>query len=199
MAEMRIPESLRCQHLNDFSYTWDETYNKLLLRNDLATNHSTTDSTALSSIPLDSYGDNIFDFILPWKYKYRTILDGTARGSVKFDITAYANTGQTTTYAYVVITLLAITSAGVETTLGTATTGTKSVQDDAGGAATTSSHEIPFWMNIDNQIIDEDNKLVLRVNVKAKYTETGSTTSVSGTLYHAKNADDTFIEVPLVP
>lgn len=199
MSEMRIPESLRAQHLDDFSYTWDAVYTKLLLRNNLATNHSTTDSTALSSIPLGSYGNNIFDFILPWKYKYRTVLDGVARGSVKFELTARANTGNTTIYGYAIITLMAVTSAGAGTTLGTCTTAEKSIATVNTGQDYTITPEIPFWIDLDNVTIDEDNKFVMRANIKAKYAETGTTSYVLGAIHHAKNADDLFVEIPLVP
>lgn len=209
MADMRLMEKLRGQKFTDFSYTWDTTYTTILVRSgdgDFPANIRTTATQAFTeSSASPTYDQTTFNFILPRRYEYTTVFDGVARGNVK--VNSYINnTGVSCTsssyFVYATLTLKGITSGGVARTLATVTTNT--ITHTLGGEQTGNLLvDIPFWMDINNQVLNNDERLLLVVTVYGgAYTHSGHVSgshSAAGTLYHTINTDELFIELPMVP
>jgi hypothetical protein len=197
---MRYLDVLKGQVLTYYAYSWNTTYSKVLLRDDL---HADTTITAQSGALTDgaAYTDNILNFLQPFKYSSKMVLDGIARGNIKININLAPQTNPSSVNEYVKVTpsLVAITEAGVERTLATGSTSSEVTLAAtwAGGVATLTTC-IPFFINLNDQTVAEDERLLLRLNVQCKYANLVNTVTRTVTYYTALNSQDVFIEIPVV-
>ena len=210
MSEMRLMEKLRGNKFTDYAYVWNTTYNTMLSRSsdgDFPANLRTTATQAFTVASADPTWDSTeFNFILPRRYQYTTVFDGVARGNIKLKLYD-DNTPNCTHHSYFMrmkIVLKSITDAGVATTLASSAYSTSIENKVYGGAgASTLTVDIPFWLDLDNIILPNDQRLVVNVVVNGgMFVHTGhvsGTHSCVGTFYHTVNTDEFFIELPIVP
>ncbi len=201
MSGLPYLDILKGQVLTKYTHTWNTTYSKFLIRNDLHTLVGITETSPGLNVGAGSYTSNVVDFIQEFKYMPRTVLDGIARGNIKLRVYAYYdfyNQSDITTYAKVTPYLVAITSAGVERVLVTgATTGELSAAAIIGGPEVITIGVLPFFLDVNNQVILESERLLLRLDIQCKkVTTAGGTAAVS--YMAAINTQDIFIELPVV-
>jgi hypothetical protein len=173
----------------------------VLLRDDL---HADTTITAQSGALSDgtSYTDNILNFLQPFKYSSKMVLDGIARGNIKINIslTPVTNPSQRDEYVKITPSLVAITEAGAERTLATGSTSSEVIHTRSygDGLPVDKTTCIPFFINLNDQTVAEDERLLLRLNVQVKYANVVNTVTTVVTYYTALNTQDIFIEIPVV-
>jgi len=198
---MRILELLKGQVLTYHTYSWNTTYSKLLLRDNLHTETGVTSESGALANNNTTYQNNNIDFIQPFKYASRFVIDGTARGNIKVKIwlEAQTNPGSVTQYVKVTPSLVAITSAGVERTLATGSTTSEMTKSTSWGDGPVSITTVfPFFIDVDNQIVIETERLLLRCNIQLKYASLTGTVTKTITYFTAINSQDTFVEIPVV-
>lgn len=210
MSEMRLMEKLRAHKFTDFTYVWDTTYTGILVRSadgDFPANIRTTATEAFTHSSADPTWDSTaFNYILPRRYQYTTVFDGVARGNIKVksDIEASAlNAASVSYYIRCKVHLKSITEAGVSTTLASTAYTTTIVHTCPGSSTSSLTVDIPFWLDLDNIILPNDERLILNIVIEGgKYVRTsyvsGSHSAV-GTYYHTVNTDECFIELPIIP
>lgn len=197
-------EKYNGQILTEFSYLHDTTYSKLLIRaaDSLEANTKVTSQTQLTGAYGPSYGTTTFEFILARNYKYLTQLDGVIRGSleIKTDLqteAVYLHTAYTS--IYVVVSLIARTSAGVDTTLATTTT-TEFIDSIPGATARTyNTHSVPFFVDVFNKSIPNGSKLILKLVCYLTINNSPYPPHQEAYLLTALNTSNVFVEVPIVP
>ncbi len=204
MSEMRLMEKFRLQKLTDFSYVWDTTYTTICNRagddysTDVRTSASSATSTGYTDYP--TYHITTTNFIVPRRYKYTTVLDGIVRSCVKVNMNIPGGTGEPYTgYVRFKIHLKAITSAGVKRTL--ASTGYSAVFSGTGRldpGEWTLTLAIPFLWDIDNAILENDERLLISIDAETTGSGYGGRSLVV-TIYHTINTDDSFFEIPIKP
>jgi len=214
MAEMRLLEKLRAQILTDYEYTWDATYNHILMRKDLNADVRRTEETTVWSFNLTeskavscTWGNKSYYFIFPHKYRYKTILDGVAYGNIRLQVHAGAAGGYVhcTVKSYTVLSIVAIDVNGSKRILGSSqappTASPLSASHNNGHAYLTA--DLPFFITIDNAVINETERIVLQCDIyycrERGYWSEGVRTWGDVKFYTRLNTDDLFIEIPIVP
>ena len=164
-------------HLNHYSHSWGGvTYNKVLVTAFPDSNLVSTDTTKSADV----------SFLYPRLVTNKTYIDGTAEGH----ITVYNNdSGATTVTAFTVTLKKTKDVASSATALGSYT-GTISSDNSV---AATGYLTLPFFMTIDQGILEANEKLFFNV----KFTSDGSLMCVS----HANDSADIdiYIKVPFAP
>lgn len=159
-----------------------------------------------SNVTLDGY---IYkEFIFPFRYAYKTVLDGVGDGLLTYEIYSTGSTYGYNVNYYITpyIYLIARDGSGNDRTLGSVSMKQKSgnFSTTNGTTQTTGKLYIPYYLPIDNQTVDYNEKLILRA-----YFSIGSGTTISnlsnsdGMTFHIKlytplNTDELYINLPVV-
>ena len=202
MAEFRLEKHCRAQYLTDFSYTWDTSYNRLLLDEDSPAKVRHNDYTEFSvhdcgSGECDTYDETVLVFILPWKNSFHDVIDGVCRGSMY--IHSYLNCPHDPGHGkyYAIVDIVTIRqSDGNITSLASYTSPTEEL---SAGAGDTDEIDVQyeFFLDVDNALVDENRRVGLRVRGYAKSWGEWYTGSYVR-LYHTFNQDETFIYLKYV-
>jgi len=208
MGQMRYRELLRGQIFTSGTiYTWDTTYAKLLIKDNLEALAQVTVETALTNT-LTAHSTwtitDTFDFIYPFKYEYTTVLDGVVRGNLQMYLALNWNDQadvDARTWGKATISLIAITEAGVETVLASGDT-SEGYVESVGFDIVNTTVDLPYWFTVDNGIIPNDTRLVMRIVTKMKQTWTSADNTLlarsSAKLNSALNSNDIMVEIPIV-
>ena len=197
MAEMRFNIPLRAQNLEDATFVWDTSYSNILMRDDLGTYVQTDNDVTITDGAVRSFVKTTVDFLYPFTIEFHTIIDGMAYGEVKFWM-ENSQTAWTYRYIYVIAKIIGITESGTETEFGTYTTDESSIYLDqlALSPANQATTAFPLFIEIDNKILNETQKLIYRIETYVKaHSYSGS---VELQMQIEKNIDETFIKLPIV-
>ena len=165
-------------HLDHHEEIWaGNNYNKILVKEYLNADVSTSDSTDATSIT----------FLLPQMYMYKYYLDGVTRGW--FTIYNQSTTDDATLDSYTVTLLKTEDVPNAEVTLGSKTMSLSSNNS----IPTTSFLKIPVFITLDKQVVEAGNKLLLKLEI--------STTGGDVVFYHANDSsnEDVKIKIPYAP
>jgi len=148
------------------------------------------------------------DFIFPFRYSYKTVIDGIADGLTTFEVWVDGGSDYTVDY-YITpyIYLMARDSSGNDRILASTSMKQKSGTrwTTTGETLTSGVLYIPYYVEIDNQTIDYDEKLILRTyftidsGTKLYYLTSGAVSTVFHLkIYTTLNTDDFYINLPVV-
>jgi len=164
-------------HLNHYSTTWaGNTYNKILVTEFPDSNLVSTDTTNASSA----------DFLYPRLISNKAYIDGVAEGH----ITLFNNGSSSTTVTSFTVSLKKTDDVpSNETVLGSYTASISSDNSVAASGYLT----LPFFMPIDKQTLDENEKMILHV----EYVSGSSDMCIA----HANDSSniDIRIKIPFAP
>jgi len=229
MVEMRIIEKLRGQWLTDYEFTWDTTYQSILVRDYFNTNVRNSSNFPIMKWSVCRNGSGIYscvgiaysnggtgsasctmgnltgpiwkDFIFPFRYSYKTVIDGVADGLITFDVNVSDPTSGLTIYYNITpyIYLIARDSSGNDRTLASV-----AMKTISGGFSTAfKKYYVPYFVEIDNQYIDYNEKLILRTYFNFNsgtymVMATGGCAGMELRLYTTLNTDEIYINLPVV-
>ena len=204
MAEFRLEKHCRAQYLTDFSYSWDTSYNRLLLDEDLPTKVRHNDYTSLSvhdcgGSDCGTNDETVLIFILPWKNSFHDVIDGVCRGSVYIHGHIAGVGGTQNLRYYVIVDIVTVReSDGNITSLASYTSPTESL-GAGNGDEDDCDVQYPFFLDVDNALVDENHRVGLRIRSYARHWGSGSWTGACYLrLYHTFNEDETFIYLKYV-
>ncbi len=199
MVDWRVETFCRAQYLNDFSYTWDTDYHRLLLIRDMNSSVRSTDYTDVGiydcgTSECSSYTETTTTFILSRKSSYREVIDGVCEGGVRLRGQISGNNGTAYLKWYGKAHLITIReSDGSKTTLGEYTTPTEQIgRSFSTGDSETLDIVYPFFIDIDNEVVDENHRFALDVKTYARMWGDGIT-GYSLRVYHTFNQNDTYV------
>jgi len=202
MAELRLKKHCRAQYLTDFSYTWDTSYNRLLLDEDSPAKVRHTDYTDLDvydcgSSECGTYTETELVFILPWKDSFHDVIDGVCRGSLRVYAEVHGGAGFMDMRYYTITDIVVIReSDGNIMSLGSYTSPTEHIHADS-NESNENDIQYQFFIDVDNELVDENHRAGLRVR---SYARKWTNVSLSETLRlcHTFNEDDTFVNLKYV-
>ncbi len=201
MVDWRVETLCRAQHLTDYTFSWDTTYNKVVINKDLDDKTRHDDYTSCSiydcgtGSECSTYTETILTFISPMKPSYRDVIDGVCDGGLH--MTGYLWGQSTCGYMryYAIVQLVRIReSDGNATVLGSYTTPTEYIA--ACDEQITRDIFYPFFIDVDNALVDENHRFALRIRTYAR--KWGNENSIWLRIHHDLNADDTFVNLKYV-
>lgn len=202
MVGLRLEKHCRAQYLDDYVYSWDTDYHRLLLDEDSPAKVRHADYTDLGvydcgSSECGTYTETELVFILPWKDSFHDVIDGVCRGGLYLHsyINCPHDAGHLRYYAIVDIVSIRESDGNI-TSLGSYTTPEEATDASAGSTGETDV-QYSFFLDIDNALVDENHRVGLRVRSYAKrWGEWGAGSYLR--LYHTFNEDDTFVYLKYV-
>ena len=137
------------------------------------------------------------DFLYPFEIEFHTIIDGMAYGETEIWMENSIAAG-TYRYIYIIAKIIGITESGTETEFGTYTTDEVTITLQSVNAAPQNQETIgfPFFIEIDNKILNETQKLIYRLEVYVKASSWAGDTELQ--LHANKNTDKTFVKLPIL-
>jgi len=165
-------------HLDHHEEVWGgNTYNKILVKQYLNADISTTDTTDATSIT----------FLLPQMYMYKYYLDGMTEGW--FTLYNQDTSNNATLDSFTVSLLKTEDVPNAEVALGS-----KTMNLSSNNTISKSGYlKVPIFIYLDKQVVEAGNKLLLRLEI--------STTGGDVIFYHANDSsnEDVKIKIPYAP